>query len=397
MTSTVRQADPVAFLAGLKRGGIELVTGVPCSSMTGLMNAVLDDPDLVFANAPNEGEALAFAAGAKLGGRDVAVLCQNSGLSNLSNALTSLIVPYRIPALLIVGWRGQPGIHDEPQHSLTGRLTRPLLKACGVETHVADPDNAAELAEHCARVVGAGGPSQAILVPIKLFRECPATRIDAPMVARIPCAMARDGIASGPTRPEVLRALLEILPDDALIIAPTGLTSRELFHVKDAPSRFYMMGSMGHASALGLGVAATTARPVTVLDGDGSVLMRLGSLAFAGARAPENLLHIVLDNGIHESTGAQASLSASTDLCAIAAACGYRFAAEVHSMDMLKHTACEALSMPGPSFVRVFTRVDQARIPPRIFLSADAIAARFSSELVACDKVIDSAVAGAAE
>ena len=392
-----RQADPAKFLAGLKCGGVELVTGVPCSSMTGLMNAVLADRTLDFANAPNEGEALAFAAGARLGGKTAAVLCQNSGLSNLSNALTSLTVPYRIPVLLIVGWRGQPGGHDEPQHRLIGRLSRPFLKACGVSVHVASADNAEALAESCARGVADNGRSQAILVPMKLFSDVDAT-LDSSLPRRPVCEISRDEPGSRPTRDTVLEALLDIIPDDALVVAPTGLASRALFQLGDAASRFYMMGSMGHAPALGLGIAATTKRRVIVLDGDGSILMRLSGLAFVGGRAPENLVHIVLDNGIHESTGGQASLSPHTDLCAIASACGYRASAEAHSIKALTRTAAAMLETPGPGFIRILTRAERAAAPPRIPLTADAIAKRFSGAIAASrEMVIDKEARGAAE
>ena len=374
-----KQADPVDFLAGLKRGGAALATGVPCSSMTGLMNAMLADPALDFANAPNEGEALAFAAGARLGGRTAAVLCQNSGLSNLSNALTSLIAPYRIPVLLVIGWRGRPGVHDEPQHRLVGGLTEPFLKACGVAVHIADADNAAGLAEVCARTVADGGASQAILVPMKLFCDVDVTAITD--LRRYAGEILRDEAGPSPPRDAALQAILDVIPDDALIVAPTGLASRALFRLGDAPSRFYMMGSMGHAPALGLGIAAATDRRVIVLDGDGSMLMRLSGLAFVGARAPGNLLHIVLDNGIHESTGGQMSLSPRTDLCAIAAACGYRASAEAHSTETLTRVTRELLRKPGPAFIRVFTSAERAKAPPRIPIDAAEIAARFSGAI----------------
>jgi phosphonopyruvate decarboxylase len=398
MSAEPEKADPDAFLAGLAGGGIQRLTGVPCSSMTGLINAALDSRELAYINAPNEGEALAYAAGAWMGGRPSAVLCQNSGLSNLSNALTSLVAPYRIPVLLIVGWRGRPGAADEPQHRLVGGLTRPFLKACGLEVHVADAGNAADLADACARTVARDGRSQAILVPTKLFQERPLADRGADVSPARRCKVVRSAGSSPPTRRQALQALLDLLPEDALIIAPTGLASRELCDLKDSPAHFYMMGSMGHAAALGLGVASTTSRPVVVLDGDGSILMRLGALAFVGAEAPGNFRHVVLDNGVHESTGGQTSLSNTVDLCAAAAACGYWSAAEAGSTDLLAEAMAHGRAIPGPGFIRLMTAPERSRIPPRIRLSAEVIATRFSHELYPnANAVIDKRALGAAE
>ena len=198
-------------------------------------------------------------------------------------------------------------------------------------------------------------------------------------------------------RREALSAVIDALPADAAIIAPTGLASRELCALRDSPSQFYMMGSMGHGAAIGTGVSATTRRSVVVLDGDGAILMRLGTLVFVGAMAPTNLLHIVLDNGIHESTGGQASLSAGVDLCAVAAACGYMSCAEVTSTEALANAVKAARSRQGPHFIRLHTRASAGAVPPRIPWPAETIAARFSEALRADDaRVIDkTALAGA--
>ncbi len=374
-----KQADPVDFLAGLKRGGAALATGVPCSSMTGLMNAMLADPALDFANAPNEGEALAFAAGARLGGRTAAVLCQNSGLSNLSNALTSLIAPYRIPVLLVIGWRGRPGVHDEPQHRLVGGLTEPFLKACGVAVHIADADNAAGLAEVCARTVAAGGASQAILVPMKLFCD-----VDVTAITDLRRYAVRNSLATRPARPRLgmrrSKPFSMSFPTTPLSSRPQGLQAARCSRLGDAPSRFYMMGSMGHAPALGLGIAAATDRRVIVLDGDGSVLMRLSGLAFVGAARRGTCSISCSTTASMNSTGGQMSLSPRTDLCAIAAACGYRASAEAHSTETLTRDG-ELLRKPGPAFIRVFTSAERAKAPPRIPIDAAEIAERFSGAI----------------
>ncbi len=342
------------FIAEAGRHGFDFFTGVPCSFLTPLINGVLNDGALRYVGAASEGEAVAIAAGAWLAGRQSVVMCQNSGLGNAVNPLTSLNAPFRIPALLITTWRGQPGIPDEPQHTVMGRITQDLLTLLGVE-HAPFPASAADLA-----------PTLALAAERMRVRELPyalvmaqgsvADEALAPVAPTPPVKGSRfDDAATGalPTRFAVLERFLAGTDDDTAVIATTGKCGRELFTLADRRQHLYQVGSMGGASAMGLGVALNTARNVVVLDGDGAALMKLGNLATIGAYAPANLLHIVLDNGVHDSTGGQATVSASVDFAAVALACGYRFAAACRSLEGFEAAVDQARRQPGPALIHV--------------------------------------------
>jgi phosphonopyruvate decarboxylase len=156
-----------------------------------------------------------------------------------------------------------------------------------------------------------------------------------------------------PTRLAVLEQFLEIADDTTAVIATTGKCGRELFTLADRPAHLYQVGSMGGASAMGLGIALNTGKTVVVLDGDGALLMKMGNLATIGAYAPANFVHIVLDNGVHDSTGGQATVSASVDFAAVAAACGYRYAARCRTLEGFGHALRGALSHVKPALVHV--------------------------------------------
>lgn len=375
----VEEADPRTFLAALRAAGIQRVAGVPCSSMTGLIDCAMTSRDLPYVNAPNEGEALAYAAGVWLGGGAAAVLCQNSGLGNLANALTSLIAPYRIPSLLLIGWRGHPEEKDEPQHRLMGGLTEGWLVDCGVETETARAEDASEKAREAARDVADKGRLRALLIPPGLFapaltkarREAGRTKASSSVI--------RSRRSGRIARRDAIEAIMSSLPPDALAVASTGYIGRELLAFDPAPTRFAMSGSMGHLAALACGLAETVfPRPVVALDGDGAILMRLSALPMVGGQGPANLLHVVLDNGTHESTGGQPTLSCGVDLCQIAALCGYRQIAECGAAGEIESAVAAALKdAAGPNFLRVAMTPKSAPIPPRVAVPPEDMATRF--------------------
>jgi phosphonopyruvate decarboxylase len=338
--------------------GFGFYTGVPCSFLTPFINRAIGHPKLDYVAAASEGEAVAIAAGAWLAGRQTVVMCQNSGLGNTINPLTSLNFPFRIPTLLIVTWRGQPGIKDEPQHELMGQITAALLDTIRIE--------------HRSFPVDSKDVQQSIELSIESMarRELPAALImakdsvrddglDAAAPNARPGGAYRDWreLGSLPTRFSLLEALLSQIPDHAAVIATTGKCGRELFTLADRKQHLYQVGSMGCASGMGLGVAVNTKRPVIVLDGDGAALMKLGSLATIGAYAPRNLIHIVLDNGVHDSTGGQATVSSNVDFARIALSCGYATAGSVDSIAGFRGALGEALQGDGP-------RLLHARIQP---------------------------------
>ena len=315
-----------AFLERLRGAGFGLVSGVPCSYLTPLINAAIDSTALRYVNAANEGDAVAVAAGAELGGRRAVVMFQNSGLGNAVNPLTSLAIPYAIPMLLIVTWRGQPGgPRDEPQHELMGAITPRLLELMGIpwEPFPATEETIEEPLDRALQHFEAVGTPYAFVLPHGTVAK---RRLQA--APRQPAARTRciAGVAnSSPHDPDqVLRAVQSAAGPGDLIVSTTGYTSRALYALGDRDNQFYVVGSMGCASCVALGLAlARPERRVLLVDGDGAALMRPSAMALLGSEQPANLVHLLLDNGVHDSTGAQATLSSSVDFRKIAEGCRY--------------------------------------------------------------------------
>ncbi|MCX4881503.1 MULTISPECIES: phosphonopyruvate decarboxylase [unclassified Streptomyces] len=346
-------ADMVAGLTGL---GVTTVAGVPCSYLTPLINRVISDPGTRYLTVTQEGEAAAVAAGAWLGGGLGCAITQNSGLGNMTNPLTSLLHPARIPAVVITTWRGRPGEKDEPQHHLMGRVTGDLLDLCDMEWSLV-PGTADELRTAfaaCRDSLGRRELPYGFLLPQGVVADEPLDETALTSAAGQVIRHARTRPPGAPpTRIAALERLLAELPRAAAVVSTTGKTSRELYTLDDRDQHFYMVGAMGSAVTVGLGVALHTPRPVVVVDGDGSVLMRLGSLASVGAHAPRNLVHVVLDNGVHDSTGGQRTLSSAVDLPAVAAACGYRAVHACASLDDLSAALAAAPTADGPTLVHL--------------------------------------------
>jgi phosphonopyruvate decarboxylase len=343
-----------SFLAAARERGFDFYSGVPCSFLTPLINRVIGDPAARYVGAASEGEAVGIAAGAWLAGRATVVMCQNSGLGNMINPLTSLNWPFRIPCLLIVTLRGEAGLGDEPQHELMGRITTRLLDDIGVPS-AGFPDVDGAVAQRldaaCATMAETGLPYALVLRKGSVAE----VSLDQPPPTPRPVGQHRELIEGGsrPTRSAALNRILDLVPDEAAVIATTGKCGRELFTLADRPQHLYQVGSMGCAGAMGLGVALNARRPVVVLDGDGAALMKLGAVATIGAQGPENLVHLVLDNGVHDSTGGQATVSATVDFARVALACGYRRAASCDSIEGLAQVLSEALTTPGPALIHL--------------------------------------------
>jgi len=343
-----------AFLTPARRVGYDFYTGVPCSFLTPVINRVISDRAIEYVAAASEGEAVAIAAGAWLAGHRTVVMCQNSGLGNAVNPLTSLNYPFRIPTLMIVTWRGGPGIKDEPQHQLMGPITPSLLDVIKVP-HRSFPSSDDEIPE---ALEAAEAEMERSSLPFAFIMEKGAVRdggIDAPPAPAPVVGSAEDMCAGGPLpmRFAALERLLEILPDQAGVIATTGFCGRELYMVEDRKQHLYQVGSMGCAAGMGLGVALNTPRPVVVLDGDGAALMKLGAMATIGACGPGNLIHIVLDNGTYESTGGQPSNSPNVSFAGVALACGYADAATCDGIEGFARAVTAALTSPGPHLIHM--------------------------------------------
>ncbi len=316
------------FVEEARQRGVQWYAGVPCSFLTPFINYVINDEKLTYLSSANEGDALAAAAGAAIGGKRSCVMMQNSGLGNTVNPLTSLTYVFRIPLLLICTHRGAPGVKDEPQHELMGSITGALFETMRVpwEPFPAEAQEIPSVLDRAQEYMARERRPYSLIMrkgTVAPHALKPQSRISPPFLEAEPRAFFTH--RQRPSRNDVLRRILELVPEHGtVIVATTGYTGRELFALMDRPNHLYMVGSMGCASSLGLGLSL--ARPdleVLVIDGDGAALMRLGNLATIGAYARANLMHLVLDNEAHDSTGAQATVSAGVSFARIAQACGY--------------------------------------------------------------------------
>jgi phosphonopyruvate decarboxylase len=319
------------FVEAARSRGIEWYAGVPCSFLTPYINYVINDERLTYISSANEGDAVATAAGAAIGGRRAAVMIQNSGLGNAVSPLTSLTYVFRIPLLLICTHRGAPGVKDEPQHELMGRITGRMLDTMELpwESFPTAPGAIAPVLERAARHMARARRPYGLVMQKNTVAPHALRRGWRPREANSKPGLIYDYRGrERPLRSEVLSHVLAHAPENSVLIATTGHTGRELYALADRPNQLYMVGSMGCASSLALGLAL--ARPdlhVVVLDGDGAALMRMGNLATLGAYGGANLTHLVLDNEAHDSTGAQSTVSAGIDFAGIAGSCGYGAAA----------------------------------------------------------------------
>jgi phosphonopyruvate decarboxylase len=331
--------DTSRFGGLLKDHGFTVYSGVPCSHLKDLINFAVNECELIM--AANEGDAVAICAGAQLGGKKSVFLCQNSGLTNATSPLTSLIYTFRIPILGIVSLRGEPGGKpDEPQHELMGQITTDFLDLMRIKwSFLATEQGEAEqqLAE-ANRVIEAGEP-YFFVVRAGTFSPHPLKAQGAearPSSAAKGEFTYRSRAASLPTRFSALSSIASLASDRTLFLATTGFTGRELYEVGDIPNNFYMVGSMGCVSSLGLGLSL--ARPdlkLVVIDGDGSILMRMGAAAVLAAYAPPNLVHVLLDNNAHDSTGGQKTISDNVDFIRFAESVGYGNGFYAHDADEL--------------------------------------------------------------
>ena len=328
-----------SFVETAKLAGFSLYTGVPCSYVKPFINYVIDAPDLSYVGAANEGDAVAIATGAELGGRRAVVMMQNSGLGNAVSPLTSLNAIFKLPVLMIVTLRGEPGgPHDEPQHELMGQITTKMLELMNVgwmyfPTEEKDVAGAIEKAvSHMAKT---SLPFCFVMKKDSVAEHKLKARATAREILPPPSQPYAFAPASGerPSRTDALRAVQKATHAGDVLVATTGFTGRELYACEDRPNQLYMVGSMGCAAPFGLGLAmAQPKKRVVVLDGDGAMLMRLGALATVGFERPDNFVHVLLDNEAHDSTGGQSTVSHSVDLGAVARACGYPVVSRVNNV-----------------------------------------------------------------
>ena len=372
--------DTGAFGAALERRGFDFYSGVPCSFLKALFNYSINKGRFIM--AANEGDAAAICSGAFLAGKKPVLMCQNSGLANAVSPLTSLNHIFKIPLLGFVSLRGEPGLNDEPQHELMGRITSKLLDVMEIphELLSPEPSEAEEQIERAAAAIsenisfffivkkGTFGPVELNrpAAPDLLYAGGSVKRSQADGSAVISPAVSAAPDNSRVSRIDAIAALSAARARRDIFIAATGKTGRELYEAGDAPGNLYMVGSMGCAGqiALGLAMARPEAR-VIALDGDGAVLMRAGSLATNGWYSPPNMLHILFDNESHDSTGGQFTVSPGVDFISAASALGYKRSLRARSAGELVEMFNDWKKTGGLAFIHLKVSPSPAEAPGR--------------------------------
>lgn len=332
--------------------GSDFYTGVPDSQLKALCNYLMNTYGIDSGHhiiAANEGNCTAIAAGYHLAtGKVPVVYMQNSGEGNIINPVASLLNDkvYAIPTVFIVGWRGEPGIHDEPQHIYQGEVTLKLLEDMDIKTFVIGKDTTDEEVSDAMndfKAVLAAGKDVAFVI------RKGALSYDGKVVYKNDNKMLRE---------EIIRHITAVSGDDP-IVSTTGKASRELFEIREANKQphkydFLTVGSMGHSSSIALGVALNKPeKKIWCIDGDGAVLMHMGAMAVIGANAPSNMIHIVINNCAHETVGGMPTVASDIDIVSIAKACGYKYSVSVDDFDALDARLSEAKERDGLSLIEV--------------------------------------------
>lgn len=317
----------------IKTLNLKICAGVPDSKLRAFCDYLMEEKGICTSHliCANEGNAVAFAAGAYMAtGKVPVVYMQNSGIGNALNPILSLIDEkvYGIPCIFVVGWRGEPGIQDEPQHISQGALTIRLLEDIGVRTCIIGENTALHEVKEMmddSQKLFAMGKSIAFIVQKNAFaHETKATYKNSYKLKR----------------EQAIECIISFSGKDA-VVATTGKTGRELFEIREKHLQshkydFLTLGSMGHASSIALGLAVSKPdKTIWCIDGDGAALMHMGAMAVIGNRKPSNFIHIIINNEAHESVGGMPTVADTIDFPMIAKGCGYEFAKTVKDLDEL--------------------------------------------------------------
>ena len=341
---------PEFFIESLKENGIDCFAGVPDSLLKNICAYITDHFDASHnIIAANEGAAVGLAAGHYLAtGHPACVYMQNSGEGNIINPLASLTDQevYNIPVLLLIGWRGRPGVHDEPQHVKQGKVTTGLLNVMGVNYEVLskEEDKAAKQIEKAAKAL-ANKEVFALVIEKDTFEDYKLQNVEVNNLTM--------------TREEAIQTVAAALGEKDCIVSTTGMISRELFEYRTAMNQgherdFLTVGSMGHASQIALGIAlAQPERRVWCFDGDGAAIMHMGSMAIVANKAPKNYIHVVFNNGAHDSVGGQPTVGLKINLPAVAKAVGYKATYSVESKDELITILGNLKSIESPALLEI--------------------------------------------
>lgn len=345
--------DTKGFYEELKAQGIDFFAGVPDSLLKDFCAYIKDNVDSRNnITAANEGNALAIASGYYLAtGKIPLVYMQNSGQGNVINPLASLNDPlvYSIPALLLIGWRGEPGKKDEPQHKKQGLVTLRLLEALDIEysvlTEEEDLNTSKEKLTKAINYMKENKKPYALVVTKNTFSTY---KLKAQVETNFEM-----------NREEAIKHIISELGEEEIIVSTTGMASRELFELREAMNMgherdFLTVGSMGHASQIALGIALSKPfRNVYCLDGDGALLMHLGGLAIIASQKVENFKHIVINNGAHDSVGGQETVGFNIDINGLAKSLGYKEVYSATTKEELKEKIKELKECTGPALLEI--------------------------------------------
>lgn len=341
---------PEFFIEALREKGIDCFAGVPDSLLKNICAYITDHFDAVHnIIAANEGAAVGLAAGHYLAtGQPACVYMQNSGEGNIINPLASLTDQevYNIPVLLLIGWRGRPGVHDEPQHVKQGKVTTGLLNVMGVNYEVLskEEDKAAKQIGKAVKAL-ANKEVFAMVIEKDTFEDYKLQNVEVNDLTM--------------SREDAIQTVASALGEKDCIVSTTGMISRELFEYRAAMNHgherdFLTVGSMGHASQIALGIAlAQPERRVWCFDGDGAAIMHMGSMAIVANKAPKNYVHVVFNNGAHDSVGGQPTVGLKIDLPAVAKAVGYKAIYSVDSKTELESILAKVNSFESPALLEI--------------------------------------------
>ncbi len=332
----------------------DFYSGVPCSFLKYLINHAINHQTYI--KATNEGEAVAVSTGAFMAGRKAVVLLQNSGLTNALSPLTSLNNINNLPILAFVGYRGAKNLNDEPQHELMGKASGSILKSVGIKYEVlsSNPLEVRNQIKSADLHVTKNKKSYFFLVPKNTFAEEKLVDKIRHISFDESSLISKCKKDSLPSRESALKTILRNTHNNVAIMATTGKTGRELYQMENRLSNFYMVGSMGCVSSIALGFSLSKPNTkVIAIDGDGALLMRLGNLATNGHYKPRNLLHILLDNEVHDSTGGQETVSKYISFTSIAHATNYPQSIYCHDLQDLGASIQNWFKNPKLTFIHL--------------------------------------------
>ena len=348
--------SPKYFYDSLIANGTDFFAGVPDSLLKNFCAYITDNaPADKHIISANEGSATALATGYHFAtGKIPLIYMQNSGEGNMINPLLSIVDPdvYSVPMMIVIGWRGEPGVHDEPQHIKQGKVTCDLLDAMKIPYSILGADNCNKCLDKALakayEYIKANNAPYALVIKKGTFEDYTLqnnTTVEADM-----------------SREEAIEKIMLSAPETAAFVSTTGMASRELYELRDKHGQghskdFLTVGGMGHASQIALSIAMQKKdRLIYCIDGDGASIMQMGGMATIGTRNPSNMVHIVLNNGAHDSVGGQPTVGRQIDFCGIAKACGYENVVKASTKEELDAILKDKNTFDKLTFIEVLVR-----------------------------------------